>query len=163
MAHSGDFRGEEPDRVRAVINRLIDIAGGYEGSVTRAQGGYAQHITSKLDELKRRLDSVGTVHAETPESRAQRHAEYNLAQPWRRRPQELYRGGDLDAVESAYRRLRRRQGQIPEEQVREAKQQPDGIRGMYQVDRDIYPVHTCLLYTSPSPRDRTRSRMPSSA
>ena len=24
-------------------------------------------------------------------------------------------------------------------------------------------VHTCLLYTSPSPRDRTRSRMPSSA
>ena len=25
------------------------------------------------------------------------------------------------------------------------------------------PYHTCLLYTSPSPRDRTRSRMPSSA
>src|SRR5665811_1835785 len=25
------------------------------------------------------------------------------------------------------------------------------------------PVMTCLLYTSPSPRDRTRSRMPSSA
>ena len=24
-------------------------------------------------------------------------------------------------------------------------------------------VRTCLLYTSPSPRDRTRSRMPSSA
>ena len=26
-----------------------------------------------------------------------------------------------------------------------------------------FPVPTCLLYTSPSPRDRTRSRMPSSA
>ena len=25
------------------------------------------------------------------------------------------------------------------------------------------PVSVCLLYTSPSPRDRTRSRMPSSA
>ena len=25
------------------------------------------------------------------------------------------------------------------------------------------PVKACLLYTSPSPRDRTRSRMPSSA
>ena len=25
------------------------------------------------------------------------------------------------------------------------------------------PVHTCLLYTSPSPRDRQKSRMPSSA
>ena len=27
----------------------------------------------------------------------------------------------------------------------------------------ILPPNTCLLYTSPSPRDRTRSRMPSSA
>ena len=27
----------------------------------------------------------------------------------------------------------------------------------------IYLVKGCLLYTSPSPRDRTRSRMPSSA
>ena len=31
----------------------------------------------------------------------------------------------------------------------------------------VYPgagsMETCLLYTSPSPRDRTRSRMPSSA
>ena len=26
-----------------------------------------------------------------------------------------------------------------------------------------YTVDSCLLYTSPSPRDRTRSRMPSSA
>ena len=25
------------------------------------------------------------------------------------------------------------------------------------------PKHTCLLYTSPSPRDRQKSRMPSSA
>ena len=27
----------------------------------------------------------------------------------------------------------------------------------------LTPIITCLLYTSPSPRDRTRSRMPSSA
>ena len=27
----------------------------------------------------------------------------------------------------------------------------------------LYGFGTCLLYTSPSPRDRTRSRMPSSA
>ena len=27
----------------------------------------------------------------------------------------------------------------------------------------LVDVHSCLLYTSPSPRDRTRSRMPSSA
>ena len=29
--------------------------------------------------------------------------------------------------------------------------------------RDLNEAITCLLYTSPSPRDRTRSRMPSSA
>ena len=28
---------------------------------------------------------------------------------------------------------------------------------------DKAKIHLCLLYTSPSPRDRTRSRMPSSA
>ena len=32
-------------------------------------------------------------------------------------------------------------------------------KGMSRLDY----VKTCLLYTSPSPRDRTRSRMPSSA
>ena len=33
------------------------------------------------------------------------------------------------------------------------------------IDRwgNVEPLYTCLLYTSPSPRDRTRSRMPSSA
>ena len=29
--------------------------------------------------------------------------------------------------------------------------------------RELQVFNTCLLYTSPSPRDRTRSRMPSSA
>ena len=31
------------------------------------------------------------------------------------------------------------------------------------IDREHIHNHICLLYTSPSPRDRTRSRMPSSA
>ena len=33
------------------------------------------------------------------------------------------------------------------------------LRNMFQVERE----RTCLLYTSPSPRDRQKSRMPSSA
>ena len=32
-----------------------------------------------------------------------------------------------------------------------------------QMNNKMYNLHSCLLYTSPSPRDRTRSRMPSSA
>ena len=31
------------------------------------------------------------------------------------------------------------------------------------LEKDKYKYYSCLLYTSPSPRDRTRSRMPSSA
>ena len=31
------------------------------------------------------------------------------------------------------------------------------------IDASFFEILTCLLYTSPSPRDRTRSRMPSSA
>ena len=31
------------------------------------------------------------------------------------------------------------------------------------LDDEIIEVHTCLLYTSPSPRDQRGSRMPSSA
>ena len=36
-------------------------------------------------------------------------------------------------------------------------------RNVGTLDKDDKSVGTCLLYTSPSPRDRTRSRMPSSA
>ena len=31
------------------------------------------------------------------------------------------------------------------------------------IEKGVAAMNTCLLYTSPSPRDRTRSRMPSSA
>ena len=37
-------------------------------------------------------------------------------------------------------------------------------RDLFRMERSIpLEQRTCLLYTSPSPRDRTRSRMPSSA
>ena len=34
---------------------------------------------------------------------------------------------------------------------------------LHEQNAKSYIVTSCLLYTSPSPRDRTRSRMPSSA
>ena len=37
------------------------------------------------------------------------------------------------------------------------------IKEMKQLVESQPNYHSCLLYTSPSPRDRTRSRMPSSA
>ena len=35
--------------------------------------------------------------------------------------------------------------------------------GVIELTVALHYVYNCLLYTSPSPRDRTRSRMPSSA
>ena len=37
------------------------------------------------------------------------------------------------------------------------------VQAAAEAGADIVRISTCLLYTSPSPRDRTRSRMPSSA
>ena len=39
----------------------------------------------------------------------------------------------------------------------------DALKPAFLVLRDKHGYEACLLYTSPSPRDRTRSRMPSSA
>ena len=39
---------------------------------------------------------------------------------------------------------------------------PSTLKGI-EIDKKRIITSTCLLYTSPSPRDRTRSRMPSSA
>ena len=39
----------------------------------------------------------------------------------------------------------------------------DAPQGPVEVMPNHHLAQTCLLYTSPSPRDRTRSRMPSSA
>ena len=36
-------------------------------------------------------------------------------------------------------------------------------KGKFSINNVSDDINTCLLYTSPSPRDRTRSRMPSSA
>ena len=38
-----------------------------------------------------------------------------------------------------------------------------GWKAINESDMVLMPDTSCLLYTSPSPRDRTRSRMPSSA
>ena len=53
------------------------------------------------------------------------------------------------------------EAQSETEQVRKANL--DLTEEKSQAQKSFYEVKACLLYTSPSPRDRTRSRMPSSA
>src|SRR5665811_945339 len=55
---------------------------------------------------------------------------------------------------------------ISEHKVQALFTAPTAIRAIKKEDPDavlLGQYDTCLLYTSPSPRDRTRSRMPSSA
>ena len=41
---------------------------------------------------------------------------------------------------------------------------PESLRGKYKIGQNMdMKSRVCLLYTSPSPRDRQKSRMPSSA
>ena len=68
------------------------------------------------------------------------------------------RGGEIDLI------LRDRDGTLVFVEVRQRSQDRHGgaaasVGGIKQQRL----VRACLLYTSPSPRDRTRSRMPSSA
>ena len=52
--------------------------------------------------------------------------------------------------------------QLSEQEVEQAIADAIAASGANSI-RDMGKVMGCLLYTSPSPRDRTRSRMPSSA
>ena len=40
---------------------------------------------------------------------------------------------------------------------------PPGVPGNFNVNTSFLQPNSCLLYTSPSPRDKRQSRMPSSA
>ena len=52
---------------------------------------------------------------------------------------------------------------LPSQSGAYVRGRPLTIKTLDQVDLEPGEVKDCLLYTSPSPRDRTRSRMPSSA
>jgi len=55
-------------------------------------------------------------------------------------------------------------GHVPHEEVRQGPETiAAGIDREARDGRSVVVLDACLLYTSPSPRDRTRSRMPSSA
>ena len=67
--------------------------------------------------------------------------------------QEYIKGGK----DNLHQQLREAYGHIPKPQARKIKAYLGGIL------EDAVRYSNCLLYTSPSPRDRQKSRMPSSA
>ena len=73
----------------------------------------------------------------------------------------------LASQSTSRRRLLESAGLSPKIMVSNVDEDTEFFNAMHPVDMvialAITKAHTCLLYTSPSPRDRTRSRMPSSA
>mgnify|MGYP003324554923 CR=1 FL=1 len=49
------------------------------------------------------------------------------------------------------------------ELVKEDGSELENLPDIFKKDKEIVLAAVCLLYTSPSPRDRQKSRMPSSA
>ena len=70
--------------------------------------------------------------------------------------------GDAASVAQAFADVRERFGPVLV-LVNNAGERQDGLAIRMKPDQWESVIDTCLLYTSPSPRDRTRSRMPSSA
>ena len=83
-------------------------------------------------------------------------AEVKVANEWRERVEllEAQHAATIKAVAADY-----------EDSVKEERafndQHVENLRGAYE--SKIEMLNACLLYTSPSPRDRQKSRMPSSA
>ena len=68
---------------------------------------------------------------------------------------------DLSALEHEFHRLSRKVH--PDRFARAGDNERQWSLADTALLNDAYRTLSCLLYTSPSPRDRTRSRMPSSA
>ena len=70
----------------------------------------------------------------------------------------------FEKVESLHREVSRSTAEIKAGCERDIRKVDDRLRLMEKKMWSIFgALSICLLYTSPSPRDRTRSRMPSSA
>ena len=74
-------------------------------------------------------------------------------------------GALLQALDQDWETEGRRSRALHQQQfaLRHARQRVRQARRLELAQKDLALGLSCLLYTSPSPRDRTRSRMPSSA
>ena len=73
---------------------------------------------------------------------------------------EIKLTGIMNRVESANAELI---GALKLQEIAKTLKDQELAPGIHLVRKAMPDISTCLLYTSPSPRDRTRSRMPSSA
>ena len=68
-----------------------------------------------------------------------------------------------DATKAELKAIENNKEEIEDRFYRQLEFGTGGLRGVIGAGTNRMNIYTCLLYTSPSPRDRQKSRMPSSA
>ena len=93
-----------------------------------------------------------------------RRRDINFINELNRQQFDLYEDTKIISQIKQYEMAYKMQQSVPE--ALNVKEEPDHIYNLYGKEAKIpgtYAFNCCLLYTSPSPRDRQKSRMPSSA
>ena len=145
-------------RVREIARAEVDREN-YQVIIHKAKGGR----TRELDFKHRREDFERL--ADLIEKLQERHYEQRLKDYYKdiknacKALGEEYRASHAFRYEHAQNRI---------EELKENKEELKDLLDRYGADEETKSYvndenNICLLYTSPSPRDRTRSRMPSSA
>ena len=144
-----------------------------EGERWRESGGKDVEEKQEIQESRgsRREDQIPAREREYRSDRGSTHqyradGRFHCRQlQWRKEGERRAETGGKSVEENREThesRMERREEQNPQ---RDNSVQTDlahsGLNTVQEVNRTVYGG--CLLYTSPSPRDRTRSRMPSSA
>ena len=135
----------------AVLGSVLAVTAACSaGSANEDVAYVARDVESLYAEAQRRLDRGNTIVAAALFDEVERQHPYS---PWARRAQLMgsfsyYVAKDYNkAIQAAQRFLQIHPGN------------KDAPYAFYLIALSYY----CLLYTSPSPRDRQKSRMPSSA
>ena len=152
------FRPSEGDEVVAYGRmEIYERRGALQLIVERLEPVGAGRLQARLEELKARLTAEGLFEAD------------------RKRPLPpvprrigIVTSRDAAALQDMLRGLRRRDPTLAITlapcRVQGPEAPPTIVRALSDLQRtDVEVILICLLYTSPSPRDATLSRMPSSA
>jgi len=172
-AASGTFHqtpNDEAERLKAMATKLRQEAASLEAQQRDAMTKAAQNMFRKFDqdnngfitphELRQGLEKLFKI--ELPEKRAEQLVQAFDENGDGTLQLEEFVGVEkfknkLDALVREERDLERQQAKQAEDEARAAQI----AEARMELVNDKAPT-SCLLYTSPSPRDRTRSRMPSS-
>ena len=154
LSSAGDEPTTRADRLMFVSAYLVSL-----GFAESHAGEISEEVVSKYDDAcvprarvlsEDRLFQFDTLDCNEEEKMPSEDAESEEEQETRRGPSEEERRTVRAAIEASKARVASRRAS---RSSRDAS--PTSARDKQSRD--------CLLYTSPSPRDRTRSRMPSSA